>query len=490
MGRMRKITTETLIIGAGPAGLATAMELLKAGKDFVVIERQSRVGGLSKTYEFKEGDDVFLTDNGPHRFFSKNKYLYEFIEDLLDEKWIQVKRQTRQYIDGKFYDYPVNFFQALKNVGVWRSARMGIDLIIGKIKYKLLRKEIRSFSDYVYAHFGKSLGEFNMINYTEKIWGIPAHTIHTDWAGQRIKGLSVFSLLKDALSKVFHTRVKNKPKSLVDTFYYPEYGCGLIYETIVERLREKGYLVLVDTEPTQVKHNGKRITSVRATDKEGEIVFEFDNLVETVPLPAFIELMYPQAPKRITDISRSLAYRSQVYLFITLDKDKVTDDQWIYIPETHIPIGRISEMKNFSEKMCPPGKTSLFIEFFCFENDNIWNMDDTGLFELGLFHLENLKFITRAEVRKFYVIRQKNVYPIYDLGYKEKLKKLKNWLDTFPNLYYIGRPGRFRYNNQDHSLEMGILAAKSIIEGVRHDIESVGEEKEYQESGKLYEKKQ
>src|SRR3989344_7598280 len=181
---MRKIFTDTLIIGAGPAGMAAAMELSKEKKDFIVIEKESRVGGLSKTYEFREADLIFRTDNGPHRFFSKNTYLYKFIEDLLNEKWIQVNRQTRQYINGKFYDYPINAFQALKNVGILQAFRMGFDYIWAKIVYRLRKKPIENFADYVYANFGKTLGRFNMINYTEKIWGMPAEYIHIDWAGQ------------------------------------------------------------------------------------------------------------------------------------------------------------------------------------------------------------------------------------------------------------------------------------------------------------------
>jgi len=361
---MQKINTDTLIIGAGPAGLAAAMELMKAGKDFILIERQSKVGGLAKTYTFREGNDVFLTDNGPHRFFSKNKYLYEFIEDLLDEKWIQVKRQTRQYIDGKFYDYPVDFFQAIRNVGPVKSIRMGAGLFLGKVKYKVFNKKIVSFADYVYANFGKTLGEFNMINYTEKIWGIPASTIHTDWAGQRIKGLSIISMFKNACLRFFQFSSKDIPKTLIDTFYYPEYGSGLIYETILERLLKKGYKVFLNTEPVSVKYKDKKMIGVLAKSNQEEVYFEFNNLIETVPLPSFVSLLDPKAPKDIIDLCDSLSYRSQVYVFLTLNRDKVTNDQWIYIPEKSIPIGRISEMKNFSKKMSPVGMTSLFLEFF------------------------------------------------------------------------------------------------------------------------------
>ncbi len=485
----RKIKTDILIIGAGPAGMATAMELSKSNRDFLVVERSSEVGGLSKTYSFKEGDLTFYTDNGPHRFFSKNPYLYEFIEDLLHEDWIKVARQTRQFIDGKFYDYPVNAMQALKNLGLMTSFRMGFDYLIAKIQYGLFRKPIINFEDYVVANFGRSLGEFSMINYTEKIWGIPSREIHPDWATQRIKGLNLFEVLKDTLGRLFIGKGSKKAKSLVDTFYYPEKGTGLIYETIRFRLEAKGYKFLFNTTPVEVRHAHGRIREVILQKDNGEtILVECNSLVESVPITQFIKLLSPSVPLPVLTSSKVLRHRSQVYLFITLDKDSITKDQWIYFPAKDVPIGRVSEMKNFSSYMSPPGKTSLFVEFFCFEGDAIWKKDEKELFDYAMPYLEDAGFFTRDEVRKYYLIRQKNVYPIYDLEYKKYLADVKKYLDGFKNLYYIGRPGRFRYNNQDHSLEMGILAAKSLIDGKRYDIEAVGEEKEYFEGGKLHDK--
>jgi protoporphyrinogen oxidase len=483
---MKKIIIDTLIIGAGPAGLATAMELSKKGKEFIVIEKQAMVGGLSKTYEFHEDGLVFRTDNGPHRFFSKNQYLYDFIQELLQERWIQVKRQTRQYIEGKFYDYPVNALQALKNVGFFRAIRMGIDYVMAKIRYGLFKHPIENFADYVYANFGKSLGQFNMINYTEKIWGISAKDIHVDWAGQRIKGLNVTALIKDMLLSL--TRIKNskKPKTLVDTFYYPESGTGLIYETIRAKLESQGYRIMCSTEPKKIIHTNGRVSSIVCSSPEGDIEFVCNNLVESVPLKSFINLLEPRPPKAIIEAQKLLTYRSQVYVFMTLNRKTVTDDQWIYFPEFTNPIGRMSEMRNFSAQMSPEGKTSLFIEFFCTKGDEVWNMSEQELFDRTIAYLADHQFISKDEVRRCYRIVQEDVYPVYDTHYQEYLAVIKKYLDTFTDFYYIGRPGRFRYNNQDHSLEMGILAARSIIDGKQYDIESIGTEKSYFESGTLH----
>jgi len=477
------IKRNILIIGAGPAGMSAAMELCRAGKDFLVVERSDRVGGLAKTYIIKEGGLEFRTDNGPHRFFSKNKYLYDFIEELLKEKWVPVRRQSRQFIGGKFYDYPINAKQALKNIGPKKSIKILLDYLAAQVKYRILGKKIENFEDYIIVNFGRTLGEFNMINYTEKIWGIPAKKIHPDWARQRIKGLSLFSVLKDITCKTFPKKSSDTPKTLVDAFYFPEYGTGLIYETIKKQIEGNGYHIHTDTYPIKITHDGKKIISCNLTNEGRERVVALDHLIESIPLVEFLNLLSPSPPRKIMDSMKSLRHRDQVYLFITLDKEYVTHDQWIYFPDKNIPFGRVSEMRNFSKKMSPEGKTSLFVEFFCFKGDHIWNLSKEQLFELSLPYFETMGFFNRNEVRNYYLFKQEGVYPIYDLQYKKYLSVVKEYLDGFENLYYIGRPGRFKYNNQDHSLEMGILAARSIIEGSRYNIEDIASGSEYFEKG-------
>jgi protoporphyrinogen oxidase len=482
---MQRLSTDTLIIGTGPAGLAAAVTLARAGKHFIVIERQGAVSGLSKTHEFREGDLVFRTDIGPHRFFSKNPHLYRFIESLLGNRWMRVTRQTRQFIDGKFYDYPVNAGQAFRNIGPLRAARMLADYFWARMEYGLLRRPVRNFADYVYSRFGRSLGEFNMINYTEKIWGLPASELHGDWAEQRIKGLSVLALAKDALVRVFHIGSNGTPRTLADTFNYPESGTGLIYETIRDELEARGCQILLNTEPSHVVHSNDRLQRVRCKGPEGELEIDFKHVAESIPVGEFLSLLSPQPPARVLDLQKRLRYRAQAYLFLTLDQPSVTSDQWIYFPEKSIPIGRMSEMRNFSDRMSPPVKTSLFLEFFCTEGDPIWNMNGDDLFEHAIPHLERMRFTDRSRVRQHYHLKERDVYPVYDVNYRDYLDEIKSYLNGFSNLLYIGRPGRFRYNNQDHSLEMGILAARSIIEGTRYDLDLVGSEKAYFERGPI-----
>lgn len=469
-----------LIIGAGPAGLACAAELARARIKFTLVEKDEKVGGLAKTLEFRENDLLFRTDIGPHRFFSKNKYLYEFIEGLLREKWKLVSRHTRQFIEGKFYDYPVNAFQAFKNIGPIKAIKIGLDYISAIISYRLLKKKVVSFEDYIVANFGRTLGEFNMLNYTEKIWGVACSSLHPDWAKQRIKGLDLLSALRGAILKS-----SSGPRTLVDHFYYPQYGTGLIYETIAEKIVKKGNRICTSSHPTKIRHHNKTVTEVEMEVNGKKETIKPDILVESIPITEFVSLLSPRPPPEVVNAAKKLRWRAQVYLFLTLDKPRITKDNWIYFPDKEIPFGRVSEMKNFSPEMSPKGKTSLFVEFFVFENDRIWNMTKEEVFELAIGRFEELGFFRRKDVRNYYLLKRKNVYPVYDLRYQKNLKMVKDYLNGFKNLFYIGRPGRFTYTNQDHSLEMGIVTAKSIVEKKRYDLERIGAEKEYFEKGDI-----
>jgi protoporphyrinogen oxidase len=483
---LRQTKEEIVILGAGPSSLACAMELSRKEKKALLLEKDTQVGGLAKTLVFKEGEFVFRTDLGPHRFFSKNKYLYEFIEDLLDEKWIQVNRKTRQLINGKYYDYPIKALQAFKNIGPIRATKMVLSYMRAVYVYRIRGKEIKSFEDYIVANFGYELGSFNMLNYSEKIWGITCTQVHADWAKQRIKGLSLRTAI---LNAVLPNKKKDGPKTLVDTFFYPQYGAGLIYETIAEKIVEKGFTLELETQPTRIVHSGNKIVSIHVTGPQGSYTVEPKTVVSSIPITQFLSLLEPAPPEEVMQAAHSLSWRDQVYLFVTLNRENVTDDNWIYIPDADITMGRISEMKNFSKDMCPEGMTSMMIEHFVNEGDAVWMMKDEELFEHTMKDVERLGLFKRDEVRKFYVIKRRHVYPVYDLVYEEHLAVIKQYLDTFENLYYIGRPGRFKYNNQDHSLEMGIMAAHGICTGTKPDYDNVGSEQEYFEEGRLNTKK-
>ncbi len=471
MTRNIKPKNNILIIGAGPAGLACAMELSKKGYNFVIVEKDKQIGGLSKTYKF--GD--FKTDNGPHRFFSQNQYLYDFIGELLGEKWIKVDRLTRFYIKGKLYMYPIDWKNVMKNLGLVKMIRVIIDFVIVKVRYR--DKTPKNFEEYALKNFGRTLADLNVINFNKKLWGLPLQELSVEWANQRVKDLTVSSLIKNTFLG------KSGPKTLVDQFYYPSEGTGAIYEEIKKKiLSDKGNQIITSDEPVEIKIKNNKISSVIL--KSGN-EFNPDIVVSSVPIHKFLNILEPEVGKKIVGAANKLKYRSQVYLFITLNKRSITKDQWIYFPDEEIPFTRISEMKNFSSKMSPKGKTSLFVEFFCWEGDDIWNLSKSKLFELALPYFEKMKLFSRKDVINFYHIKAKDNYPVYDINYQKNLKVVKNYLDSIKNLHYIGRPGRFKYTNQDHSLEMGIITARSILENKKYDLDRIGSENKYFERGNI-----
>ncbi|MSR87224.1 FAD-dependent oxidoreductase [Candidatus Peribacteria bacterium] len=474
-----------LILGAGPAGMAAAMELTRAGKKVTVVEKSTQVGGLAKTFSFQEPEGTYRTDIGPHRFFSKNQYLYDFIEDLLHEEWKQVPRLTRFCINGQFYLYPIRIRDVLRKIGIVRACAMMRDYAWERVRSWVAPHPLRSFEDYAVATFGRTLAEFNMLEYTEKIWGIPCADISIDWATQRIGGLSVVAAIRKAL---FPKR--SGPKTLVDTFYYPAMGSGTIYEAIRNRIEAEGQEILLSSEPTVIRRSGNNVTGVEVTTPQGTRTFTPQAVVSSVPVPVLLGLFDPPPPPEVLEAASHLRFRSQVYLFLTVDKEQVMPDNWIYFPDKDIPFGRITEMKNFSTEMCPPGKTSLFIEFFCFEDEPLWSMSAEELSAQAIPVLERFGLLTQSEILSTRHFRLSHVYPLYDLDYLPRLHTVMQWLDGMGNFYAIGRPGRFRYTNQDHSLEMGILAAQSILTAKRLDIENVGKEKEYFERGYVRMKKE
>lgn len=457
--------------------MAAAMELSRAGSKCTIVEKASAVGGLSKTLEFTSLEGTYRTDIGPHRFFSKNRYLYDFIEDLLGEEWITVDRCTRFHVGGKYYSYPIRLGNVLGNLGPRKCWKVIGDFLSARLRAAFDRHPPRSFEDYAVSRFGRALAEFNMLNYTEKIWGLPCSQISQDWALQRIGGLSFGALLRRLVSR------RGGPKSLVDTFYYPEFGTGTIYKAIADRIRATGSRVLLKSEPIAIHWRESMVTAVDVRTPQGMICCAPENVVSSIPITQVLSLLSPAPPRHVLDAAGRLRFRSQVYLFLTVQKERVSHDNWTYFPDKEIPFGRISEMKNFSPRMCPPGHTSLFVEFFCFEGDDLWTMDKDALAGLTFRWLERLGILSRADVRTVHHHRQANVYPLYDLQWRTNIRTVTEWLDSFENLFAIGRPGRFRYTNQDHSLEMGILAARSILDGRRYNVDDVGAEAEYFERG-------
>ncbi len=465
-----------LILGGGPAGISAGYELSRNGYPCTVLERYPQTGGLARTLRI--GD--FLTDIGPHRFFSKNQYLYDMIEEVLGDDWILVNRFTRFYIQGKFYLYPVDLKDALSNMGPMGAMRAFLDYLWSRFNKMVFNPRVESFEDFVVQEFGRTLAELNMINYTEKIWGIPCRKISPDWARQRIKGLSIMSVIKKALFKN-----QKGPKTLVDQFYYPRYGAGQTYEKMAEKIARDGGKIHLSSPVAEVFCEGDRITSVGTAGGEKTVKHPGDFFISSIPITSLISMMNPPPPDEVLEASSKLRWRSQVYLYLQLKKERVSRDNWVYFPDREIPFGRIHEAKNFSVHMSPQDRTTLWVEHFVFEDDPRWEAEADYIKEITMKDLDRLGFVKEEDVEDFRKFREDFVYPVYELGYEEHLRIVKDYLGKFINLQLVGRPGRFRYNNQDHSMETGILAARNLVQGAGYDLEEVGAEEEYFEKYQL-----
>jgi protoporphyrinogen oxidase len=464
-----------LVLGAGPAGISAAYELSRQGYGSTILESTPHVGGLSKTLQF--GD--FRTDIGPHRFFSKNQFLYDMIGEVLKEDWILVNRFTRFFIRGKFYMYPVDMWDALRNLGLSGSAAALLDYVRSKLRKVFLNPPVNNFEDYAVLEFGRTLAELNMINYTEKIWGIPCSRISAEWATQRIKGLSILSILQNAILKN-----RKGPKTLVDQFYYPRLGAGQTYETMAGLITERGGRVRLSAPVKGVGHDQGKITSITVMTEDGrEEVLPADYVISSIPITEFVKAMSPAPPESVLSACSRLRWRGQVYLYLQLKKERVSRDNWVYFPDREIPFGRMHEAKNFSESLSPKDRTSLWVEHFVFPEDPRWESPAADLRDVTLPDLSRLGFVQEEEIEDFRKHREEFVYPVYEIGYKENLDTVKDYLAAFSNLQLVGRPGRFRYNNQDHSIETGVLAARNLARGESYDLEKVGSEQEYFEKG-------
>ncbi|WP_346289924.1 NAD(P)/FAD-dependent oxidoreductase [Sphaerothrix gracilis] len=459
----------TVVIGGGPAGLTAAYVLSKENKSSVVLEKADRVGGISRTETYKG----YRFDIGGHRFFTKVEVVKKLWHEVLDKEFIRVPRLSRIYYDGKFFNYPLEPFDALSKLGILNSFQILTSYL--KIKVKPLPTE-NNLEEWVTNRFGKQLYETFFKTYTEKVWGIPCTQIQADWAAQRIKGLSLKKAVLNALFKV------NNTKTLIKEFDYPILGPGMMWERFQERLDQKGSPVHLKTNVTQVKRSGKRITHIVAEQGGETQEFTGDQFISSMPVSALLKRLDPPPPPEVLAAANGLKYRDFMIVSLVIDQPKLFPDNWIYIHSPAFKVGRIQNFKNWSPAMVPDAdKTCLGMEYFCSEGDDLWEMADEGLIKLASQEVVNLGLVDGIDrIKDGVVIRQYKAYPVYDGEYRQHLKVLQDYLSTFENLQTVGRNGMHRYNNQDHSMLTGILAARNIL-GENHDLWEVNTERSYHE---------
>lgn len=475
---MKKSKGEVVILGAGLAGLAAAYELAKAGYNVRVYEMFDFIGGLAAT--IRKGEFAF--DTGPHRWFAKSDFVNNWMLDLMKGEIKNVKRLTRIYFDNKYFFYPIKISNALKGIGPFKAFMAVVDYGVYRIRARLLKPKIVSLEDGFVNQFGRTLYNTFFKRYSEKLWGRPNTQISADWAGQRTRGFNLLTVVKDALFK------SRKVVSFVDEFQYPERGVGRIAEKLAEELERMGGKVYLNSKAVSFKSNGEdKITGVEIESNGKKKLEKADFYINTIPLPHLIKFLDPKAPKEIIKESETLKFRSEVQVALFVKKTKISPDVWIYVHPKEISFMRFMEMDSWSDVLSPKGTTTLVFEVACNEGDETWNKSDKELIEMVKNdYINEFKTIEEKDVIGGYVHRVPFEYPVYHIGYTDALDKIKKFLDNFTNFQTIGRNGIFRYNNMDHSIEMGLYAAWNIIEGTnKHDPYSINIEREYLEEKKL-----
>jgi len=445
---------DILILGGGLTGLSAGCVLARAGLKVKVFESDAEVGGLSKTIE----KDGFRFDLGGHRFFTRDRHVDEFVRDLMGGELISVSRTSKIYLRRRFFDYPLKPMNAIFGLGIPTTIGIMADYGAEKVRGLIKPSEKVSLEDWVVSNFGRTMFNIYFKEYSEKVWGIDCSRISAEWVAQRIKGLSLAKAVKNAF---FKFSGKDLP-TLADRFIYPKLGIGRISERLKEEIEKTGE-VRTGTRVERLHHSGFRIMSAEVKNHKGSAVLRGSEYVSSMPITNLVRMLDPAPPSHILDAASKLKFRDLVVVALMVDRERVTDQTWIYIPEQSIPFGRIHEPKNWSDQMAPEGKTILVTEFFSFRGDAIWNADDETLTKIAVENMERLGFIKMHEVIGSAVVRTAKAYPLFEVGYKEFCDELHDYLGRFENLHFAGRAGMFRYYNMDHAIESGISTAAKII---------------------------
>jgi protoporphyrinogen oxidase len=461
-----------VIIGAGPAGLTAAYELAKAGVASTILEKDDVVGGIARTATYKG----YRFDIGGHRFFTKVTLVDQMWREVLGDDLIRRSRLSRIYYRGKFYYYPLRALNALFNLGLVETMRCMASYGWAKL---FPRRPENDFATWVTNRFGRRLFEIFFKTYTEKVWGIPCTEIQAEWAAQRIKGLSLSSAIKNALFGELGKSKQEVIKTLIDEFEYPRHGPGMMWTRTKALVEERGSRVIFHAPVERIYW---REGGVEAVEAGGEI-YPLTHLVSSMPVRELIEKLSPAPPDELLAAAPKLHYRDFLTVALVVQKQDLFPDNWIYVHDKDVKLGRIQNFNNWSPEMVPdPSTTCLGLEYFCFEGDGLWTSADSDLIELGKRELGALGLVDPADVIDGAVVRMQKAYPVYDGGYEAAMDAVRRFLPRVPNLQLVGRNGMHRYNNQDHSMLTAILAARNILGG-RYDLWQVNVEQEYHEEG-------
>lgn len=473
------------IIGAGPAGLTASWQLAQSGAHVCVFEADSKyVGGIAKTVEYKG----FRFDIGGHRFFSKSQEVESLWTELLGDDLLVRPRSSRIFYAGKFYEYPLKAKEAFFNLGFFETGRCMTSYAWSKLFPK---KPAKSFEDWVSNQFGKRLFEIFFKTYTEKVWGMSCKEISADWAAQRIKGLSLSSAVWTAIFPQKGNASKTQTiKTLINSFRYPRLGPGMMWDAAADRTRKAGGEILMGTRVTAIEkiatEDGWR---VHFSKENGDPHYrDFDSVISSAPLRELMHSIIPRPSQAALDAATSLRYRDFLTVALIVKPSNPFDDNWIYIHDPKVKVGRIQNFGSWSPEMVPdPNLACYGLEYFCFEGDGLWTQSDKSLIELARGELEHLGLVKLGDVIDGKVLRQPKAYPIYDDNYAMHVESIREDLKrNYPNLFLVGRNGMHKYNNQDHSMMTALLVARNILAGEQlYDVWCVNQDAEYHENSDM-----
>jgi protoporphyrinogen oxidase len=458
------------IIGAGPAGLTAAYQLQRSGVDVEVFEASPYVGGLSGSFDLW-GHRV---DLGPHRFFSQNAQVNAFWHEAAGSACRTINRKTRIYYRKRFFDYPLAVGNILRNMQMF-------DLVASIASYGKAQvfgrraDEGSTFESWVVSRFGRRLYEMFFRSYTEKLWGIKCAELDSDFAAQRIRSFS----LGGAIAAAFSIG-KGRHKTLIDEFDYPTGGCGAVYEKLAGRIEAAGGKIHLNTPVKRVVAAARTVTGIELVDGG---FLPFAHVVSSMPLTLMAEQL-PELPADLLRDLKKLRYRNTILVYLRVESSALFPDQWIYVHEPDVAVGRVTNFRNWVPELYGDLTSSvLALELWCDMGDAIWAAPEQDLIKQGEEELRRIGLIgADVAVTAGKVVRIARSYPIYAAGYRDHLAPVVAFVKSFENLWAIGRYGAFKYNNQDHSIFMGLLAAENIAQGAGHDLWEVNSDfDKYQE---------
>ena len=471
-----------VVIGAGPAGLTAAYELMKRGaaSQVTILEADGVVGGISQTVV----RDGWRFDIGGHRFFTKVTAVDELWDEILDpETMMERSRQSRLLYRGKFYDYPLRPVNALRSLGPVEAVRCVGSYVWVRIHPPKNRGTLEGF---MAARFGWRLYRHFFKTYTEKVWGVPASELSADWGAQRVKDLSLWRAVLEAVKPKKLRRSRDKSTavtSLIEEFKYPKFGPGQMWEVAAAKVTAAGATLEFDRRVTRIAHDGEGAREVVAVDSAGnEHRYPCTHVISSMPLGALCQAMEPAVDTPTAEAATDLDYRDHLTVALVVNQQHSFPDNWIYVHDPGVEVGRVQNYGSWSPYMVKDGKTCLGLEFFVTEGDRMWTKADDTLIEQGTRELLHLDLITdAASVERGYVVRMPKAYPVYDEHYQENVATMRKWIAAnTPNVYPCGRNGMHKYNNQDHSMFTAMLSVENIL-GAEHDVWAVNVEAEYHE---------